>query len=577
MKNLFKKILPVLLAFLILASIVWYCFIYDRAFTRDLLLGQARYHSTDGNPILASWFYDTAYELSNQDENVAIELANQFRSAGNYTKAEYTLTNAIADGGDSDLYVALCKTYVEKDKLLDAVNMLDNIADPAIKAELDAMRPAAPTADPIPGFYSDYISVSLNSPDGTVYYSTSIEYPSNEDAPYSEPISLPAGETVIRALTVADNGLVSPLVTFSYTINGVIEEVSFTDQVIDSYVRQMIEVDDDETLYSNMLWDISTFTVPEGAMNLQEIAKIPYLKELIITDYTFDTLDFLAALTGLENLSLTGCRFPAKELEIIAGLPNLKKLTMNDCGLSTISGLENAKGLIELNLQENTIRNLEPLTTLVELQNLVLGQNAVTNLNALAGLSKLRTLDVSYNVLSTLAPIASCQELNTLFANNNKISTLTGLDNLPLLEKLHLQKNALSDVSVLKSCTSLVELDISSNRIQDIGALQTLTNLELFSFSSNQVTYLPAWPDGSKLRSIDGAYNQVDSLYALKNMHTLTHVTMDYNLLTSVDAIANCYNLVQVNVYGNPIENVDALKSHDIIVNWDPTAAEDAE
>ena len=37
MKNLFKKILPVLLVLLILASIVWYCFIYDRAFTRDML------------------------------------------------------------------------------------------------------------------------------------------------------------------------------------------------------------------------------------------------------------------------------------------------------------------------------------------------------------------------------------------------------------------------------------------------------------------------------------------------------------------------------------------------------------
>lgn len=577
MKNLFKKILPVLLVLLILASIVWYCFIYDRAFTRDMLLGQARYHSTDGNPILASWFYDSAYELSDQDENVAIELANQFRIAGNYTKAEYTLSHAIADGGDSELYIALCKTFVEQDKLLDAVNMLDNIADPAIKAELDAMRPAAPSAGPLPGFYSEYIPVTLTAENGTVYFTTDEEYPSNEDAPYTEPFTLPAGETVIKAITVADNGLVSPLVTFHYTVNGVIEEVSFTDQVIDTYIRQLIAVDEDDTLYTNMLWDITSFTVPEGAMNLQDVAKIPYLKELTVQNYTFDSVDFLASLSNLENLSLTGCRFPAKELEIIAGLPNLKKLTMNDCGLSTLSGLENAQGLTDLSIRENTVRNLEPLSTLVNLENLDLSQNALTNLNALSGLIKLKTLDVSYNVLSTLSPIASCQELTTLLANNNKISILDALQHLTRLEKLHLQKNALSDLTALGACTNLVELDISNNNVTAIAALKTLINLELFDFSNNKVTSLPAWPDGCKLRSIDGSYNQVESLAPLKNMHSLTHVLMDYNALTSVDDIANCFNLVQVNVYGNKIENVDALKEHEIIVNWDPTAIEDDE
>lgn len=574
MKNFFKKILPVLLVLLILASIAWYCFIYDRNFTRDMLLGQARYHSTDGNPILASWFYDTAYELSDQDENVAIELANQFKGAGNYTKAEYTLTNAIADGGDADVYIALCKAFVEQDKLLDAVNMLDSIADPTIKAELDAKRPAAPTAEPAPGFYNEYIPVTLSSDDGTIYFSTSAEYPSNEDAPYTEAFTLPAGETVIRAVAVSSNGLVSPLATFSYTVNGVIEEVSFTDQVIDSYVRQLISADEDDTLYTNMLWDITSFTVPEGAMNLQDLAKIPYLNELIIKDYTFDSVSFLAGLSKLEKLHLTSCRFPAKELDIIAGLPALTQLTMNDCGLSTISGLENARGLTHLDLSENTIRNLDPLSSLVNLQSINLTSNAVTNLGALSGLSNLVYLDVSYNTLGSLTPITNCLNLKTLLAGNNSISNLDALDNLTNLEQLNVYKNALTDVSILKACTALVELDISSNRITDISALDTLVNLELFTLSGNQITSLPAWPDGCKLRSIDGSYNQIESLYSLKNMHNLTHVFMDYNSLTSIDDISKCYNLVQVNVYGNEIENVDALKERDIIVNWDPTAGD---
>ena len=56
-------------------------------------------------------------------------------------------------------------------------------------------------------------------------------------------------------------------------------------------------------------------------------------------------------------------------------------------------------------------------------------------------------------------------------------------------------------------------------------------------------------------------------------MQNLTHVYMDYNQITNIDALQNCYCLVQVNVFGNAIGDVSALRSKDIIVNYDPTAA----
>ena len=168
MKKFMKKLIPFLLVVLIIASMVWYCFVYDRTFTRDILLSQARIFYTNGNPKIASWFYDAAYMHADRDEDVAIELANQYKSEGNYTKAEYTLSHAIADGGTADLYIALCKTYVEQDKLLDAVNMLANIQNASIKQELDAMRPAAPVSTPAPDFYTEYIDVSLDATDGTI-------------------------------------------------------------------------------------------------------------------------------------------------------------------------------------------------------------------------------------------------------------------------------------------------------------------------------------------------------------------------------------------------------------------------
>lgn len=571
MNHSLKKLLPIFLVLLILASLVWYGFVYDRDFTRDMLLQQARHQSTNGNPKVASWFYDLAYEHSGQDENVAIELANQFKAEGNYTKAEYTLSNAIADGGTAELYIALCKTYVEQDKLLDAVNMLDNIADPAIKAEIEAIRPSAPASDPVPGFYSQYIPVTLTGNSDTIYYTKTGEYPSTADDAYTGPFTLGNGETMVMAVGVNQNGLVSPRSIFGYTVGGVIEEVHFEDKTIEAAVRKLISREDEDPLFTNELWPITSFTVPAEATHCEDLTKLVYLNSLVIEGQTFDSLRFLSAMTDLTELSMIGCRFQNSDLSIIAAMPNLKRLTLDDCSLSTVSGLETAQTLTYLNLSNNTIRNLEPLAYLMKLQEIDLQHNALTSLTSLSGLTELQKLNVSYNSLTSVAPIATCTKLIRLEATNNAIASLSGIDNLPKLEYLSVNHNDLTDISAVSSRTTLKELHIANNEIGDITSLYALPVLEVLDFSYNAVTELPAFSGDSHLRIIDGSHNAVTSLDNLKNQMYLTHVYMDYNKLKSVTALENCYKLVLVNVYGNEIDDVKALTEHDIIVNWDPT------
>lgn len=573
MKKPMRKIVPILLVLLIIASILWYCFVYDRDFTRDMLLSQARYHSTNGSPELSSWFYDLAYKHSGQDEIVAIELANQFKAEGNYTKAEYTLSNAIADGGTVDLYIALCKTYVEQDKLLDAVNMLSNVSDPEIKSQLEALRPAAPAADPEPGFYNEYISVSMQVADGTLYCTTDGEYPSTEDAPYSEPIPLDIGETTIYALTVADNGLVSPLSVFGYTIGGVIEEVTFEDFSIEQAVRATLNAEADEPLFTSDLWTITEFTAPAGAGSYNDISKMSYLETLNVEGESFDTLGFLSGLSYLKTLNLVDCKFPSEDVSVIASLPALTSLTLSDCSLSTVAGLEKAQNITYLDLSSNSIRNLEPLSSMLNLQEVYLQHNALTGLTALSNLTNLQKLDISYNSLTSIASIASCVSLTWLEAGNNSLENLGAVDNLSALTHLGVSNNKLKDVRILATCTGLTELSIASNTIADISALSTLTKLEVFDFSYNEITALPAWPENCALRTIDGSYNALESISVLQTMQSLNYVYMDYNQITSVADLADCPKLVMVNVYGNDVdtEGVAALTEHSIIVNYDPT------
>lgn len=571
MKKAIRILVPLLLLVFIIASIGWYLFVYDRAFTRDTLLSQARYQDINGNSRLSSWFYNMAYSFSGKDEDVAIELANQYKADGNYTKAEYTLTSAINSGATAELYTALCRTYVEQNKLMDAMNMLDNIGDPAIKAELDAQRPSAPQPDKESGYYSQYIEVSLSST-GTVLYTTNGEFPSTEGPIYSAPIQLSAGETTIYAISVGNNGLVSPTTVLGYTITGVIEEVFFSDEAMSTAIRAAINADADDKVYTNQLWEITEFTVPEeGVVSYEDLKLLPYLKKLTIHGQNLDSLDDLASLTQLETLDFTSCRFPAESLSVLAALPSLTDLTLNDCSLSTIEGLGGAPSLKTLNLSNNTIRNLEVLTSMTGLRELILQHNAVTSLSALNGLTALEKLDVSYNAITSLSPLSSCIKLNWLGANNNQIETLDGIPSLPLLTYLSLDSNAITDVASLALCTDLTELSFAGNAVTDISALSALTKLEVFDFSENQVTELPAWPDGCPLRVISGSHNALTSLDSLSNMESLTNINMDYNEITNIDALADNYCLVQVNVFGNAIEDVSALREHDIIVNYDPT------
>ena len=571
MKRFLKRLVPFFLSIGVLASIGWYLLEYDREFTRDMLISNARFYDARGNGKFAALLYDLAYDYTGQDDDVAIELANQYRNDGNFTKAESTLTHAIADRPSVELYIALSKTFVEQDKLLDAVRLLDNVTNPDLRMELDRLRPEAPQPNHPEGYYSKYISVDFSAGDSALYCTTDGDYPSTGNVPMTEAITLPLGETIIQALRVDSNGLVSPLTVLSYTIGGVIEEAVFYDPAMEQAVRTLLNVPEGTALMTDQIWTITEFTVPEGVTDLRDLAFFPYLEKLTLNGHRISSLADLEKLPELKELSLRGCRFPVAEMAVISRLPQLNVLNLSECGLSTIADLECAPKLTHLDLSSNTLRNLDVLAGMENLQEVYLQHNAVTSLFSLSELKNLRTLDISYNSVTDLTPLAHCPDLTWLNAGNNSIESVEGLEAFSSLQHLDLDHNKLSNVSVLSQCTNLTELNISYNAIQEIKALSQLTNLTTLNCSYNLLTNLPEWPEGSALSILDASYNEITSVWGLRLLEELTYVYMDYNTLTNIDSIAGCYRLVMVNVYGNEISDISKFEDHDIIVNYDPT------
>lgn len=572
MKKVVRILLPILMAALVVGSIGWYLFVYDRDFTRDMLLREARVNDMRGNTAVSAWFYNMAYAHSGNDKAVAIELANQYKAAGNYTKTEVTLSKAIQDSPSADLYAALCRTYVEQDKLMDAVALLNNIPDEAIRSEIDRRRPSAPTAAQTPGFYNQYISIDLMSTSGRILYTTNGEYPSIQDEPFSAAIKLPAGETIIYCLSVDDNGLVSPLSVLGYTVGGVVEPAVFMDAEMEFAIRDTLGMNYEDPLYTNDLWGITDLVVPNNIWTLEDLSKLPQLKSLTVHNAQLTTLSDIAALTDLESLDLTGCTFPIDDLELLKQIPGLKKLVLSDCGISTIAGLAGLDNLTYLDISKNTVRNLDPIRSMEGMQELYLQHNAVTSLEALTLMYSLDKLDISFNAVYDLTPLGACANLTWLDASNNQLTNVAGLTALSRLTHLALDYNQLSSVAPLGGCIQLVELSISNNQLYDISALASLSNLEIFDFSYNSVADLPGWSSsGSALRKIEGAYNGLTNVFCLGGMPNLTYVSLDYNHLSDINVLADCPNLVQVNVYGNEVTDVSALTDRQIIVNYNPT------
>lgn len=576
MRRTWKRILPVLMVIAIICSIAWYLFIYDREFTQDLLLKHARYFEEKGKHATATWFYNLAYMHAGDGDDIAIELAQQYIANGNYAKAEYTLSNAIADnGGSVKLYMALCQTYVQQDMLMDAVAMLDSIGDPAIRAELDRMRPAVPTASHDSGFYSQYIDITLSAEAGKLYVSTDENYPSTQDAPVQEAIALKAGKNTISALVVGDNGLVSKLSIFNYTVTGVIEEVTLRDPAIDAAVRQQLGLSQSDTLFSSDLWAITEFEIPAETVDYSDLQWFPYLQSLTIEGGSFSNLSVLASLAQLKNLTIRDCRdsiVSSQDISVIAALPNLQHLTMSNCQLSSssIETLSGANNLISLDLSNNNIRDISSLSFMSKLKELNLSHNALTNLSFISALSGLEVLDVSYNSLVSVLPLAGCPSLKELNAAFNYIETLSGTDNLYALQYLNASNNNLVSVDSLSGCLQIIELHIANNNLTNISSLSGLSAMTYFDFSNNQITAIPEFDDSAALVYVNGSSNRLNTVAPLSGLEHLTTVAVDHNNISTLDSLTQCLHLVRVDAFGNPISDVSKLKELSIVVNYNP-------
>lgn len=557
MKHVLKIVLPIILILAVIIGACCFFLIARRDLTASIFAYWGDHFYDAGRYSRAISFYNIAMHFAPKDADRAYWLADAYKKSGNYTKAEYTLVSAITQIPDSvQLYVALSQTYVEQDKLLDAETMLGRITNDAVKAQIDALRPAAPVIEPESGAYTEYIDVTVSGAGGRVYAVLNGDFPASEDDLYTGPISLESGESKIVALTVAENGLVSDAAYAGYTVGSVVEPVTLADAGLDAYVRELLGKTAGSNIMSDELWAIETLDLPDTVASLEDLSYFTGLRSLSLHHGASLDLSVLSQLPTLQTLDLSGCTLSTAGMNTIVTLSELTSLNLSGCAVADINSLISLQKLEKLDLSNNTISDLTALSALLSLKELRLTNNPITSLSNLK----------------------NCTELETLYADQCAISKISGLADHTKLKTLVLSGNQITDISALENCTALETLDLGSNGIADISIVSGFKNLVDLDVSSNQITELPQFDAQTPLWHVDISHNQIESLAGLEGNLAVNFINADYNKIKSVAKLESCIMLVKLNLWDNPVDadEVKALQEIGVIVNYNPEYQEAA-
>lgn len=148
-------------------------------------------------------------------------------------------------------------------------------------------------------------------------------------------------------------------------------------------------------------------------------------------------------------------------------------------GMKSIKGLEYAKNLKKLKLNENEISDISPLKNLTKLEYLEIQRNRIVDVNPLKNLTNLKFLKLYNNLIEDIAPLSNLTNLTGLDLHYNV--TVGGYESHKIISK------GITDISALKNLKKLEFLDISANRIEDISILKNFDKIKDLDFSGNRV------------------------------------------------------------------------------------------
>lgn len=259
-------------------------------------------------------------------------------------------------------------------------------------------------------------------------------------------------------------------------------------------------------------------------------------------------------------------------------IAEMESLTALDCGLridydeddvplnpiSDLGGLEYAVNLRSLNLQDQQLASIQPITALSRLTALDLGNTGIDSLSPLRGLTRLVELDVSHTPVASLAPLKELRALVSLDVYSTQVTTIGRLVELDRLESLNIAYTKVESVTALAPLKRLRTLVWGGSgrfhSVSDLRGLHKLTSLRALELEATDIASFSRWNGLPDLRTLKIERGQLSSVAGLGKMKKLEKLSLRGNRqLTSLSGFGSFSKLQAIDVSETRIKRFSGL------------------
>lgn len=213
-KRRMQKLVTVFCMILVIGGVLGF-FLYQNSYAG--IVGKGEKALQTGEYSAAENYFERAVQKDMKKADAYTGLANVYIRQKNLDKAEEIFITAIdSQPENADLYAAAIRFYMDTEQQEKISPLLEG-CDASVLSRVSDYVSEAPVFSLDEGTYQEVQEISLTG-EGEIYYTDDGSTPDASSTPYTEPILLNVGTTVIKAVNINKKGIPSLTASRTYTV-----------------------------------------------------------------------------------------------------------------------------------------------------------------------------------------------------------------------------------------------------------------------------------------------------------------------------------------------------------------------
>ena len=302
---------------------------------------------------------------------------------------------------------------------------------------------------------------------------------------------------------------------------------------------------------------------PNAPLTVEDMER---LRRLLSLDRRVHDLTGLQLAKNLNHLELDNSKI--SDLSPLRGLTNLQFLEVHG-ELSDLSPLAESVNLRGLEIGGSNVSDLSPIARLVNLRSLDIGNTKVSDVSVFAGLTNLQELNIENTNIPDLSPLTGLSNLKRMHFSGTNQSVMSFVAGQTTLEFISLATDGVSDISPLAGLTNLKGIHTWGNPISDLSPLAGLTKMQWIDICGAEISDLTPLAGMTNLKDLYLVHNGITDISPIAGLTRLTRLNLGLNHVSDISPLAGLTNLKWLAVDNNNISDfspLDALRANTKIV-----------